>query len=56
MCVDTSAVVAILAAEPEAAAFAAKLETAQQPIPVILEASMRLSTLPALRRRSPIIG
>lgn len=46
--VDTSAVVAILASEPEAGDFAAKLEAAKQPISaghVILEASMRLSTL-----------
>ena len=48
MFVDTSAVVAILASEPDARSFALKLETAQQPIcapHVILEASMRLSTL-----------
>ena len=48
MFVDTSAIVAILASEPEAAALAAKLETAQSPISaghVILEASMRLSTM-----------
>jgi ribonuclease VapC len=48
MFVDTSAVVAILAAEPEAVDFVAKLEAARQPISaghVILEASMRLSSL-----------
>jgi ribonuclease VapC len=48
MFVDISAVVAILAAEPDAEAFVAKLEAAQQPISaghVILEASMRLSSL-----------
>lgn len=48
MFVDISAIVAILASEPEAAAFAAKLETAATSITaghVILEASMRLSTL-----------
>lgn len=48
MFVDTSAVVAILASEPDAASFAHKLETARQRISaghVILEASMRLSTL-----------
>ena len=48
MFVDTSAVVAILAAEPDAEAFVAKLEAARQPISaghVILEASMRLSSL-----------
>jgi ribonuclease VapC len=48
MFVDTSAVVAILAAEPDAEAFVARLEAARQPISaghVILEASMRLSSL-----------
>lgn len=48
MFVDTSAVVAILASEPDAAALAAKLQDAKQPISaghVILEASMRLSTI-----------
>ena len=48
MFVDTSAIVAILASEPEAAAFAEKLETAPTSISaghVILEASIRLSTL-----------
>jgi ribonuclease VapC len=46
--VDTSAIIAILASEAEAATFAAKLETAKAPISaghVILEAAMRLSTL-----------
>jgi ribonuclease VapC len=48
MFVDTSAIVAILASEPEGPAFAAKLELAPNAISaghVILEASMRLSTL-----------
>jgi ribonuclease VapC len=48
MFVDTSAVVAILASEPDAVSFAHKLEAARQKISaghVILEASMRLSTL-----------
>jgi ribonuclease VapC len=48
MFVDTSAVVAILASEPEGAGFAAKLEASPACISaghVILEASMRLSTL-----------
>ena len=48
MFVDTSAVVAILADEPDAASFAHKLEAAHQRLAaphVILEASMRLSTL-----------
>ena len=48
MFVDTSAIVAILASEPEAAEFAAKLQAAREPISaghVILEASMRLSSL-----------
>lgn len=52
MFVDTSAVVAILASEPEAKAFVAKLEAAKQPISaghVILEASMRLSSLLGLQ-------
>lgn len=46
--VDTSAIIAILAAEPDAAAFAAKIETAAEPISaghVVLDASMRLSTM-----------
>jgi ribonuclease VapC len=45
---DTSALIAILASEPDADNFAAKLETADETIcagHVILEASMRLSTL-----------
>ena len=48
MFVDTSAVVAILASEPEARALALKLEGAREPISaghVLLEASMRLGTL-----------
>jgi len=48
MFVDTSAIVAILASEPEARACAAKLEVARAAITaghVILEASMRLSTI-----------
>ena len=46
--VDTSAIVAILAADPEAAALAAKLEADPERISaghVILEASMRLASL-----------
>ena len=49
--VDTSAVVAMLAAEPDAPALAEKLETERERISaghVILEASMRLATLFAL--------
>jgi ribonuclease VapC len=45
---DTSAIVAMLAAEPDAAALAAKLEAERERISaghVILEASMRLATL-----------
>lgn len=48
MFVDTSAVVAIITGELDAASFARKLESAQQKISaahVILEAAMRLSTL-----------
>src|SRR5437764_12118495 len=48
MFVDTSAVVAILASEPEARALALKLESAREPISaghVLLEASMRLGAL-----------
>jgi ribonuclease VapC len=46
--IDTSAVVALLAAEPDAAALAKKLEADRQRISaghVILESSMRLATL-----------
>jgi len=46
--VDSSAMVAILTADPDAAAFAAKLESERERISaghVILEASMRLATL-----------
>ena len=46
--VDTSAIVAMIAAEPEGPAFAARLEQAAENITaghVMLEASMRLSTL-----------
>ncbi len=46
--VDSSAVVALLAADPDAAALAAKLETERERISgghVILEASMRLASL-----------
>ena len=46
--VDTSAIVAILAAEPDAIALASKIEAERERISaghVILEASMRLSTL-----------
>jgi ribonuclease VapC len=48
MFVDSSAVVAILASEPEAAELAARLETAPRVIcagHVMLESAMRLSTL-----------
>jgi len=48
MFVDTSAVVAILASEPEARAMELKLEAAREPISaghVLLEASMRLGAL-----------
>ena len=48
MFVDTSVVVAILAGEPDAAYFAAKLESAPTKLSaphVVLEASMRLATL-----------
>jgi ribonuclease VapC len=48
MFVDTSAIVAILLREQDAATFAARLEAAEHPISaahVILEASMRLSTV-----------
>lgn len=48
MFVDSSAIVAILAAEPEAAELATRLETAPQGLcagHVILESAMRLSTL-----------
>ena len=48
MFVDSSAVVAILASEPEAAELAARLEAAPRAIcsgHVILESAMRLSTL-----------
>ena len=46
--VDSSAVVALLAADPDAAALAAKLETERERISggrVMLEASMRLASL-----------
>ena len=49
--VDTSALVAILAEEPDAAAFAAKIEAERDRISgahVILETSMRLATLSGL--------
>jgi ribonuclease VapC len=49
--VDTSALIAILADEPDAAMFAAKIEAEPQCISgahVILEASMRLSALSGL--------
>ena len=48
MFIDTSAVVAILAREPDAAAFANKIASAPSPISaghVVLEASMRLGTI-----------
>lgn len=48
MFVDTSAIIAIIADEPEAEAFAAKLSEASRPITsplVVLEAVMRLSSL-----------
>lgn len=46
--VDTSAIIAILAAEPEAAMFAAKIQAERDRISgahVVLEASMRLATI-----------
>ncbi len=46
--VDTSAIIAILAAEPDAAAFATKLQAERERIcgaHVIVEASMRLATI-----------
>jgi ribonuclease VapC len=49
--VDTSAVIAILAAEPDAAKFAAKIQAERERIcgaHVVLEASMRLATMLAL--------
>lgn len=48
MFVDTSVVVALLAGEPDAARFAARIAQAKAPITsglVVLEAAMRLSTM-----------
>ena len=48
MFVDTSAIVAIIAAEPDAADLATRLEAGTSPVTaahVILESSMRLSTM-----------
>ena len=48
ICLDTSALIAILADEPDAAAFAAKIRTDAERIcgaHVVLEACMRLATL-----------
>jgi len=51
MFIDTSVVVALLAGEPDAGQFAARIVQAKAPITsglVVLEAAMRLSTLPDL--------
>ena len=54
--VDTSALIAILAEEPDASMFAAKIEAEADCISgahVILESSMRFATIAGLRRRWP---